>query len=95
VRSNSPDEGRGITDLPTGLSWKASDLHAVRRTSGTGSNTLGSGKCITVASTTSELNGQAFAHKVGTMESCEEIGSGGIRPERGWRAYQERRREHP
>lgn len=80
MRSKNPDEGRGFTDLPTGLSWKASDLHAVRGTSRTGSSTLGSGKCIPVACTTSELNSQAFTHEIGTMESCEDE-SGYFRPE--------------
>jgi len=61
--------------LPTGLSWKASDLHTVRRTSRTGSSALSSSKRITVASPASELHGQTFAHKVGTMESRNDVAS--------------------
>jgi hypothetical protein len=60
----------GITDLPAGLTWKSRDLHAVRCTSGTRSSTFISSKSIAIASSTSELNGQALAHEVRTVKGC-------------------------
>ena len=71
MRSKSPDEGTGITDLPAGFTWKSRYLHTMRSASGSRSSTLSVGKSITIASATSKLNSEAFAHEVRPMEGCE------------------------
>lgn len=72
LRSKHPGEGTGVTDLPTGLTWKSRYLHAVRSTPGARGGAF-AGRKLSSASATGELNCQALAHEVGSMEGCGNI----------------------
>ena len=82
----------GVTDLPAGFSWKARDLHTMNSASWTrGSAFLGS-KGITLTSTAGELDGQTFAHEVGTVEGCPSLE---LICQKGYGPYLERHPVHP
>jgi hypothetical protein len=61
-----------VTDLPTGIAWKSRDLHAVSSAAGSGSGALARGAKVAsfaVTGATSELDGKALAHEVGSIFS--------------------------
>jgi hypothetical protein len=71
-RCNKLGEG---TDLPAGIIGKSRDLHSVRSSTRSRRRTLVPHAALSVSSSAGKLNGEAFSHKVGSMESWNYVAS--------------------